>query len=296
MPTYQQYLDDIQTAVYSQGTADPDLLREAAAEYAEACAQVNQRLREVGHLLHQGLRSEAIQLAEQEPDLMDMVTLLDIAELEEWCALLQNWDMVTPPPLRNDLAAELNEAYAQQKPLESLQKVHRLLALARAPLSGRIAVLHRMRDVDPGNSAWHNELEALEKARIRQLSSEVQQAHQEENLAALESLKREIDDKRWSVPVPQDIVRRTVEMHRAVAKKSARAELGDIETKLTAAYSAFDAPAGLEARAHWQRASATAELLPNDPLAERAAPALEWLAERDLEYDTGFQQAKRTLT
>jgi hypothetical protein len=160
---YQQYIDDILGAVYSPETADPDFLRDSAAMYAEACAEVNDRLRQVARLLHRGLRSEAIQIAEEEPNLLDMVAMLDFAELPAWREMLVNWGMAEPPQLLIDLAADLNKAYADQQPLESLLKQHRTLALARAPLASRIYTLRQIRDADPGNEMWGADLILMER-------------------------------------------------------------------------------------------------------------------------------------
>ena len=141
---YQYYIDDIQGAVYSPETADPEFLRDSSAQYAEACAEVNDRLRQVAQLLHRGLRSEALQMAEEEPNLLDTVSMLDFPELSTWCEMLGNWDMVAPPPLLIELAADINQAYADQQPLESILKNHRLFALARAPLAARIKILRKI--------------------------------------------------------------------------------------------------------------------------------------------------------
>ena len=124
METYQYYIDDIQSAVYSPETADPDFLRDSAAQYAEACAEVNDRLREVTRLLHRGLRSEALQLAEEEPNLLDMVASLDFPELPTWTEMLKGWGMAPPPPLLIELAADINQAYADQQPLEYSLSLH----------------------------------------------------------------------------------------------------------------------------------------------------------------------------
>ena len=65
------YIDELQNALLSTDTVDPDFISDAAAEYAEACAAANNRLREVAPLLRRGLRSEVIQLTEIEPNLLD---------------------------------------------------------------------------------------------------------------------------------------------------------------------------------------------------------------------------------
>ena len=281
MPTYERYLDDIETAVYSPGSADPDLMRDAAAEYAEACAQANQRLREVGHLLQQGLRSEAIQVSEQEPNLLDLVTMLDFPELSQWCDLLQGWGMVTPPPLLIDIAAQLNQAYAEQVPLETVLRAHRMLALGRAPLTARIVTLQRILELDPHNVAWQEDLVNLQRARIKQIEPESQQALRRKDAAKLASLDAELAAEGWCVQLPPELVRGVSETRRTVGREQARHELEAIEAELTSAHAAFDVESGRTARDRWQQAAVTAELSVEEPLADRAAPALEWLAEDD---------------
>jgi hypothetical protein len=118
MLDYQRIVEEIQAAVASQDTADWDLLRDTAAEYAAACDEVNERLSECQRLLKQGLRSEAIQVAEREPNLLDTVTLLDFPELEQWRQMLKSSGMVAPPALRIEVATDLNSAYAAEAPLQ----------------------------------------------------------------------------------------------------------------------------------------------------------------------------------
>src|SRR5688572_25278484 len=100
MLDYQRIVEEIQAALLSQATLDWDLLRDAAAEYAAVCEDVNERLGECERLLKRGLRSEAIQAAEREPNLLDCVSLLDFPELAQWQQLLTSGGMVAPPRLK----------------------------------------------------------------------------------------------------------------------------------------------------------------------------------------------------
>lgn len=292
MLQYQRFLDEIQQAVCAPESADADLLRDAAAEYAEACEEANARLREVALLLRKGLRGEAIQEAEREPNLLDWVALLDFPELPNWRGLLQNWGMAAPPTLAMETAADLNEAYAEEEPLQPLLKNHRLLALARAPLAGRIVTLRRIRKLDPNNPAWFADLQELEKARLKQLAAEAERAVKQDDPPALRAAQKELNADGWLLPVPNDLRERVqrawqeAESRRAALKqqaaaRAARAELEKIEPQLNDAYAEFDVEAGRAARGQWQSCAEVAGLLPNDELAERAAPALEWLEEQD---------------
>lgn len=281
MQAYQQYIDDILGAVYSPETADPDFLRDSAAMYAEACAEVNDRLRKVGRLLHRGLRSEAIQLAEEDPNLLDMVAMLDVQELPAWRQMLVSWGMAEPPQLLIDLAADLNKAYADQQPLESLLRQHRILALARAPLATRIQTLRLIRNADKVNDAWGADIALLERARLKQISMEADNAKRTRDVATLTRLSDELRTNGWSVDRPTALVERVEGMRAQIAAVSARQALVQLDEELNAAHMAFDLSAARAVRQRWLEAAATAALDSNDPLAQRASPALEWLDEQD---------------
>ena len=84
-------------------------------KYCEACCETNRRLRECGDLLRKGHRSEAIQLAKIEPDLLEMVELLG-PQREAWLHLRRiSLESSAPPPeLDLVIAAELNQAMLEE--------------------------------------------------------------------------------------------------------------------------------------------------------------------------------------
>ena len=289
MQAYQQYIDDILGAVYSPETADPDFLRDSAAMYAEACAEVNDRLRRVGRLLHRGLRSEAIQIAEEEPNLLDMVAMLDFSELPSWREMLVDWGMAEPPQLLIDLAADLNKAYADQQPLESLLKQHRTLALARAPLASRIYTLRQIRDADGGNEMWGADLGLMERARLKQIGVEADGAQRARDVATLSRLRDELRAKGWTVERPKSLMDTLDKFHSQVAATAARRTLEQLDHQLNDAHMAFDVETARKLRERWQEAATTANLSADDELSLRAAPALDWLAEQDRQ-DAGKRQ------
>ena len=164
MLDYQRIVDDVRSSLYSHNAEGLDFLRAAAADYSVGCDEVNERLRQCGALLRKGLRSEAIQLAEIEPKLLDAVALLDFPERDPWLELANRSGIAPPTSLMLDVAGELNEAYAVEQPLAALLQRHRLLALAHGPLSARIEVLRSLADGDAGNPVWQEDLQRLKRS------------------------------------------------------------------------------------------------------------------------------------
>src|SRR5689334_6187502 len=127
MDDLQRLIDEIRFRLQSQNCELTDDFRQLAADYAAACRDVNRRLRRCGEHLKQGLRAEAIHLAESEPRLLDLVATIDFPERGEWDEILGLYQVAKPEPILLDVAEQLNEAYSLQQPLEKLLERHRLL-------------------------------------------------------------------------------------------------------------------------------------------------------------------------
>lgn len=290
-------IDDIQNAIYTEGTVDPDLLRDTAAQYSETCAATNVRLRKAVQLLHQGLRGEALQYVEADPNLLDMVAQLDFPEASEWGQMLTQWEMDAPPSLLIDMAAELNEAYADQAPLQMVLRKHRLLALARAPLAARISVTRKICAMDPRNTIWREDVEILEKARLKEIRLAAKKASSSSDLPTLSQLSNELADNGWTAAGVSEVSQYVCGFCRTALVKHARQTLEKLEPQLTSAYSEFDVDRGRQLRNEWNKHADIVQLRPEDPLAELVAPALAWLGEQDqiTAHKQEYDQAVRSL-
>ena len=283
MPTRtdcQRLVEDIQNMMSSETRVQDGELNGLAADYMVASEEANQRLRECDELLRKGLRGEAIQRCEVEPNLLDLVAVLDFAERPQWCEWLGMLALAVPPPLLMDAAAELNAAYAQEQPLTALMRRHRLLALARAPLGDRIAVLRQIAQADAANIIWDDDLRGYETHRHKQMHTEAEAALRSRDVPALGRLEEELRSP-WRSPPPPALVQRVVLSATRLRADAARVEMTEIEPRLTEAFSDFDVARARPLRSRWKACAALADLPDNDPLVELVAPALEWLAEQD---------------
>lgn len=272
------YLEEIREAVNSPETADPDLLGEAAIAYGDACRDANVRLREVDGLLKRGLRAEAIQVAEREPNLVDVVGELDFPLLEEWQGMLAQWGMQLPPQLQMDIGARLNAAYAEQMPLESLFRRHRMLALARAPLPARLNVLRQIRKQDSDNPAWPTDIEQYERHRVKELSTEIPAAGRRGDFAALAEMVEEVEASDWDRPIPTELVDLARLQFHQVRANTSRQALASLLPQMDRAYSEFDTTRASLLAKQWREHAEHAGLPASDALMQQAAPILEWVA------------------
>lgn len=278
-----------------------DLLRESTADYAAAVEEVNSRLRKCGELIAKGLRSEAIRLSELEPNLLDLVSLLDLPELPIWRERLREFALANPPILNLDVAAELNNAYAIEQPLLAVLRRQRLHALARSPLPVRIGTLRELAKMDPDNVVWHDDLRIFEKARQEEIVRHADQAARRGDVDALASLEKEIQSTAW-LEAPRPAIVKAVHSASWRTKSSAcQAELAALAPQLNDAFAEFDETRGLGLRDRWLECIEVSQPAQDDPVIELAAPALAWLEQvvaaqrRDREYRQALHQLEMAL-
>jgi hypothetical protein len=281
MTDYHRIVDDIRSFLHSSDQTYSDTLKGLAAEYAGACKEVNQRLRRCEEYLQKGLRSEAIHFAQGEPVLLDAVAALDFPERAEWEEVALTYGLPPPPKLRLETAEALNKAYSEEQPVEQFLRQHRRLALKRAPLVQRLAVMHQLADADPTNPIWTEDLPVFEQARFKQISRDLQAALSTNDLDAIFGLWEEIQGGRWFVQPPADLVNAfTTELPRRRHVR-ARQTCERVARELKAAYSVRNEAGARKLQHEWLQLLQQLELGPADPLWEQAGPALRWLADKD---------------
>lgn len=294
----QQLVDDVRSFLQAADQTNTERLRELASAYAAACQDANQRLRRCGEFLHRGLRGEAIQFAEVEPILLDLVAVLDFPERAQWDEVVNLYELPAPPPLRLDVAEALNRAFTEQAPLDHLLKQHRRLALARAPLPERLNILRRLAEVDPNNPVWRDDIAELEKARLRLLQQDVEKALRAKDNALLQGLYSEVMS--WPAAqqaLPIDQMNRLTSAVTAHAAGQRRQALQQKATQIHDAHGAMDVAQLRIFAEEWQTMVAEANLGTQDTLVRGVQPALQWLAKQEKRQtqETDYQEALAAL-
>lgn len=285
MPDHDQIIDQIRAFVQSADQTRTPALEALAVAYAEACGEVGRRLSRCHGLLRQGLRSEAIQLAETAPRLLDQLAALDFPERTAWDEIVQVYDLLPAPPIPVETASFLNEAYAEEDPLRDLLRSHRRLALARAPLAERIEALRRLAAHDPNNPIWLEDLRTFEAARLVQVERESAEAEKTGDAEAITRLLSELEDQTWAEPPPERLLAPLRALNARLQKKWRRAKLAEIEGRLSDAFAADDPIRGRIARDQWLERTASFGLRDDDPMRDRVEPALRWLDAHDRQAD-----------
>lgn len=298
MPSYHEITDQIRSFVQATDQTRSPAMEALAAAYAEACGETSRRLSRCQWLLQQGLRSEAIQLAESEPKLLDAVAALDFPERSDWDELVDIYGLAAAPRIQTGGAEFLNEAYALEDPLQDLLKSHRRLALSRAPIKDRIAVMRKLAAQDPNNLIWTEDLRVFEKTRFQQIQLESAEAARHRDSNALGRLLAELDNQTWVATPPRELVQGLRKVDAKFRGEQNRAILADLEARLQGAFAASDPIRGRQARDQWLALVEAMKVPPDDPVRHRVEPALRWLEEEDSrdEADHQHESAIRTLS
>src|SRR5438094_137245 len=125
MSNYRKIIEEIGAYMRSSDQTEDARIKELATTYAEACREVNDRLGQCEELLQQGLRSQAVELAEVEPRLLDAIALLDFPERAGFEEVAAAYGWQRQHALKLECADQLNEAYAIEEELRPLMIKHR---------------------------------------------------------------------------------------------------------------------------------------------------------------------------
>ncbi len=293
MPDYHQIVDQIRGIVQSSDQTRSERLEQLAVEYATACGEVNQRLGRCQWLLQQGLRSEAIQLAETEPKLLGAIASLDFPERPDWDELTGVYGLAAAPKLLVEAAGFLNAAYAEEEPLQDLLVKHRRLAMQRSPLRIRIGAMRQLAAQDPNNLVGATTFVLSRRPGSgRSRSRPLRPSGCMTPLTSVGCWRRS-SSRNGSSRRP-GLVQGLTKADAQLRGQQTRASLADVDGRLNDAFAARDAIRGRIVRNEWIALTAAAPLDPGDAIWERIRPALSWLDEED-RHDAADQEHEEVL-
>ncbi|MEM6472022.1 MAG: hypothetical protein AAF802_20850 [Planctomycetota bacterium] len=274
-------VDKIRRALEKRDGIAEEEMRPLAEAYRKEVQAVNQRLDDAIMLLRKGLRSEAIQRVELTPNALDAAAELEFPEWDEWNDLLQFMAIPLPPKLNQDDVAQINEAIIESLPLDALLRRHRRLAIAKAPLAGRLRTLRQIARVDGNNPVWMDDLESWEKVRLSQIEGELKQALAEEDARRLQQLHQELTATSWRIQPSRHLIEQTsfaAETHR---RQRQEAELAELTPGIAQSFAARDEAKSRELRTRWQEVRARYGVDVNQGLQQQVAAPFQWLEDLD---------------
>ncbi len=284
-------------AITGRGAGGGAGLADAAAVFAEACRQANDRLAACAQLLDAGQRDEALRRGQIEPDLLSLYADLDLPARDGWDDYCL--DKVLPAAARlNAVAAQrLNQAYAETEPVKELLVRHRLLALARAPLGERLPIMRLLARAEPGNAGWADDVAEYEAARCDEMRAQAAQAARAADFDLADRLLAELTEPGWAAPPPFDLTERVREARAGALREAAARRLAPQRVAFDLAQAQDDLAAARAADHAVRNVQGKYGLADDDALVEPFADARLWLRREEVARagDRDYRAALREL-
>jgi hypothetical protein len=268
----QQLIQKIVEIIENDDLERNPVVEEFAEQYAELCQDIVTRLQRCAEYLDRGMRSEAVHEATGAPSLLQLVEVVRFAELRKWANVVADLKLAAFPQIPMEIVERLRQEGAIEEGLAPLLKEYRRLVY-QGDQPGSIRVLRRLREQDPQNPSWPQNLKPLEEAQLPVLIEAAAAALAAQNLPRLRELYEDLTHPQRLVTAPGDVLERCKGALFAEQRAAARLQGTEIAQRLRAALAAKDRAAVATGLADWDRLSAGAALVADARLSAAAAEA-----------------------
>ncbi|MFO1485427.1 MAG: hypothetical protein U1F71_18845 [Verrucomicrobiaceae bacterium] len=208
-------------SLLASGIPNPSSER-TAADYARFCTDAEQRLEMVAAMLEKGSDYQALQIAEQEPALLDLAGALSFGQEKAWHEFCEEHQLTPAPRLNAKTVLALDALYTKGITANHpLYKDFRAAALSRDD-DRSLQILHTILKLNPTDENARKELQRLDNKRLQETLEKLREAlktDDEEGIATLtESLAASAHDeklRRFDAFVAGDSVRRALRKKQA---------------------------------------------------------------------------------
>ena len=132
-----------------------------AADYSRKCSDAASRLDTCAAMLAKGSEYQALQLAETEPPLLDLLALLSFGEAKKWTDTCNKRNLPSPPPFDQKALNTLDAVYRR-----GVSANHPLYRDYRAAVTARndtkaLSIIRTISRLNPGDANAKSELKRL---------------------------------------------------------------------------------------------------------------------------------------
>jgi len=208
MSRTQELADEVRLVLKSGDLTLSDSLRQLSEEFSVVSRQVDTRLRRCTEFLNKGLRVEAIDLAEQQPKLLEEIAVLSFPDRKMWDNLVADYGLAKTATPDQDRAVELSKAYTAQIPLLALTQKLRAMSRARVHAADRLPILWELNQLDVNNPMWIESIELFEADAHKHLSVSAEQAISAGEFHKADLMYERLTSPNWKNAPPANIVQR----------------------------------------------------------------------------------------
>lgn len=181
-----QAIEAIRSALKEE--VPPSSVEEAAIIYAQSCADAERRLDRVAAMLQKGSDYQALQVAEEEPPLLDLAAWVSFGEEKNWLLFCEAHGLKTAPRLNARTIQDLENLYAK-----GISANHPLYKDFRAAVLSRdddksLRIVRTILKLNSQDENARKELQRLENKRLQENIDQLREAlktDDEERIAML---------------------------------------------------------------------------------------------------------------
>ncbi len=206
MTPEQQLIQQI-SQLLEHGEIDRNpLVEDYAEQFSELCRTANERLLRCRDYIEKGMRSEAVHEAHTAPDLLVLGEMLQFEGLKKWRNICADMELAVFQPLNEELLAILRAECAREQELTPLLKEYRRLVY-QGDHQGCITVLRMIREKDPDNPSWTNNLRPLEEEAMAETVAAAEEAIRTQDVSRLKALYEDLTSPYRVAPPPEEVIR-----------------------------------------------------------------------------------------
>ncbi len=200
-----QLIQQIRELMQSDMLERTPILEDFAAQFAETCQTVCQRLQRCNEYLAKGMRSEAVHEACSPPLLIELANAINFPELKKWRNVCLDLELPTFPALPEDILAQLQLECARERDLEPLLKQYRR-AVYQADRDECIRLLRELREHDPNNPSWPQNLRPLEESKLPEWTEQAREALAADDRFTLKVIYADLTHPQRVAPPPSSLI------------------------------------------------------------------------------------------
>ena len=272
----EQIVIEIRKFLDSAEQTDSQRNKDLAEMYATMCSDANSRMERCLDLINSGKKLDAINIAENNPPLLDTCSRLLFNGRDEWKEFCGLYNWMAAPDISEDALKLLSVAYKEGEALQPLIAEFRK-GVHKGTLDDRISILRRIKSLDQANPDWSHDLERLEKERLAELATVARQAIESRSFPELQAVYATLKKSDWSVKPEERIVTKIDSELKGYRAECARNRAKRLLDNVAKAYSRQD-DSQLESAFHkWDEHCDCPDFQPTEDDLEKVAGPRKWL-------------------
>jgi len=216
--------------------------RDYAEQYGDYCASVNERLSQCARMIDEGSSMQALMLAEEKPNLLDVVAVLSFAKSTEWHEACRLNGLRLAARIDRSAVHKVNELYTKGNRSEQTKALYKRFRAAMATKDNvaALATISAIAGLDPTDADAGKELDRLQRKRCEDSLKSLRDALSNNDEAVVLSLLE--DCQKLGITDAPEIGSALNVHHRVFAEKAKQEVAGIIPTL-----------ANLQTQGRWQQ-------------------------------------------